>query len=64
MAVITPFRQINSRGREIANYFQNHNADSIKKRYQVARRVLMETFTPEDVFLRPLNSSDSHRIQN
>lgn len=36
--------------REIANYFSDHNAQTIKKRYNLCRRVLMETFTPEDVF--------------
>src|ERR1700733_2627740 len=36
-------------GREIGNYFPGHNTDSIKKRFQLCRRVLMETFSPEDV---------------
>ena len=35
--------------REIANYFQDYNTESIKKRYNLCRRVIMETFTPEDV---------------
>jgi hypothetical protein len=35
--------------REIANYFEGHHADSIKKRYHLCKRVLMETFTPEEV---------------
>ena len=35
--------------REIANYFQDHNTDSVKKRYNLCRRVIMGTFTPEDV---------------
>jgi len=36
-------------GREIGNYFPGHNTDSIKKRFQICRKVLMETFSPEDV---------------
>jgi len=36
-------------GREVANYFSDYNVDSIKKRYQFCRRIIMATFTIEDV---------------
>jgi hypothetical protein len=36
-------------GREIGNYFPDHNTDSIKKRFQLCRKVLMESFSPDDV---------------
>jgi hypothetical protein len=35
--------------REIANYFPDHNTDSIRKRHTLCRRVIMETFSPEEV---------------
>jgi hypothetical protein len=35
--------------REIANYFPDHNTDSIKKRYSICRNVLGQTFSSEDV---------------
>src|ERR1700731_1514847 len=35
--------------REIANYYPDHNAETIKKRYQLCTRVLRETFSAEDV---------------
>ena len=44
--------------REIANYFEDHNAETIKKRYNLCRRVIMETFSPEEVFRRCEIGSD------
>jgi hypothetical protein len=44
-----PARGTRIDSREIANYFSNHNAESIKKRYTLCRRVLGETFYPQDV---------------
>jgi outer membrane biosynthesis protein TonB len=40
---------VSSNSREIANYFPDHNTDSIKKRYSVCRNVLGQTFSSEDV---------------
>jgi hypothetical protein len=48
--------------REIANYFSDYNAETIKKRYNLCRKVLMETFTPEDVL--PYRSRLIFRMQN
>jgi len=36
--------------REIANYFGNYTAESIKKRFHLCKKVLMETFSPEEVY--------------
>jgi hypothetical protein len=35
--------------REIANYYPDQTAETIKKRYQLCTRVLRDTFSPEDV---------------
>lgn len=44
-----PFSYMTLTLREIANYYPDHNADTIKKRYQLCNRVLMETFSVDDV---------------
>jgi hypothetical protein len=46
--------------REIANYYPDHNADTIKKRYQLCNRVLMETFSDDDV--SSINKGNDFRI--
>jgi hypothetical protein len=35
--------------REIANYFENNNAETIKKRYNTCKKVIMESFSQEEV---------------